>query len=37
MLKLANICAETGKKVLKYGNQGGCKNVDMLYLSNGAR
>ena len=37
MLKSANICAETGKKVFKYGNQDGCKNVDMLYRSNGAR
>ena len=29
-------CAETGKKVLKYGYDA-YKNIDMLYLSNGAR
>ena len=29
-------CAETGKKVFKYGYHGS-KNIDMLYLSNGAR
>ena len=37
MLKSANICAATGKKVFKYGNHGGFKNIDMLYPSNGAR
>ena len=37
IVKSANICAETGKKVFKYGNHGGCKNIDILYLSNGAR
>ena len=35
--KSANFCAETGKKAFKYGNHGGCKNIDMLYLGNGAR
>ena len=34
ILKSAKFCAETGKKVFKYGNHGGCKNIDMLYLSN---
>ena len=39
VLKSGNFCAETGKKVFKYGSHGGCKNIDMLhvYLSNGAR
>ena len=35
-LKSAHFCAETGKKVFKYGYHG-YKNIDMLYLSNSAR
>ena len=31
-----NFCAQIGKNVFKYGYHG-YKNIDMLYLSNGAR
>ena len=39
VVKSGNFFAETGKKNLKFGSHGGCKNIDMLhvYLSNGAR
>ena len=36
ILKSAHFCAETGKNVLKYCYHA-YKNIDMLYLSNGAR
>ena len=36
MLKSVHFCAEIGKKVLKYGYHAN-KNIDMLYLNNGAR
>ena len=36
ILKSAHMCAQIGKKVFKCGYHG-YKNIDMLYLSNGAR